>query len=222
MNAYLLVGLGLWIRLNERWWLSPSINYNHESNGGMKQPNAGINWPTAGLTLSYQNDQRPYYTGPRLREKFWRDHSIRWDLGMFGTFRRALDPQGNSLRLPLVGLSLQAGKQVGRINAFTVGTEVFKDLALRHQLKQDTISASHMKVGVLAGHEFILGKFLFSQRIGFYIFDQTPDFDNLYHRWGLSFLISQRIGIGVNLSAHRHIADFTDLRITYSIQKRHQ
>jgi hypothetical protein len=141
---------------------------------------------------------------------------------MFGTFRRALDPQGNSLRLPLVGLSLQAGKQVGRINAFTVGTEVFKDLALRHQLKQDTISASHMKVGVLAGHEFILGKFLFSQRIGFYIFDQTPDFDNLYHRWGLSFLISQRIGIGVNLSAHRHIADFTDLRITYSIQKRHQ
>jgi hypothetical protein len=221
MNAYLLVGLGVWIRLSDHWWLNPSLNYNHESNGGMKQPNAGINWPTAGITLSYQKDKRAYYTGMRSREKFWTHKTIRWDIGTFGTLKRALDPQGNSLRLPLIGVSFQAGKQVGRINMLSIGTEVFKDWALRHQLKQDTIAASHMKVGILAGHEFILGKFLFSQKLGFYVFDQTPDFDQLYHRWGLSYRVNRRFAVGVNLSAHRHIADFTDLKLTYSIQEKY-
>jgi hypothetical protein len=221
MNAYLLVGLGVWIRLNDHWWLNPSINYNHESNGGMKQPNSGINWPTAGVTISYQKDPRSYYTGTRSREKYWKDHSPRYEFGIFGSFRRALDPQGNSLRLPLIGLSFQAAKQVGRINVLTIGTEVFKDWALKHQLKQDTIEASHIKAGILAGHEFILGRFLFSQRLGFYVFDQTPDFDNLYHRWGLMYKINRRIAIGVNLSAHRHIADFSDLKVTYIFQKRY-
>lgn len=221
MNAYLLVGLGVWIRLNDHWALSPSVNYNHESNGGMKEPNAGINWPTAGLTLSYQKAPRSYFTGVRSREKYWKNHSVRWDIGAFGTLKRALDPQGNSIRLPLIGLSFQGAKQVGRVNTLTVGAEVFKDWALRHQLKQDTIAASHVKAGILAGHEFVLGKFLFSQRLGFYIFDQTPDFDQLYHRWGLMYRFNQRLGIGVNLSAHRHIADFSDLKITYMIQKKH-
>jgi hypothetical protein len=220
INTYLLVGIGVWIRLNDHWWLNPTLNYNHESNGGMKQPNAGINWPTAGITVSYQRDSREYYSGRRTTEKFWRNNPLRWDIGLFGTVKRALDPQGNSLRLPLVGLTFQGGKQVGRINVLTVGAEFFMDRALRHQLKQDSISASHLKAGILAGHEFVLGKFLFSQRLGLYVFDQTPDFDQLYHRWGLLYRINNKIGIGLNLSAHRHIADFSDLKITYTFQKK--
>ena len=66
INVYLLVGLGLWFRLGDHWLVNPSINYNHESNGGMKQPNSGINWPTAGLTLSYQRNSSTYYTGVGL------------------------------------------------------------------------------------------------------------------------------------------------------------
>lgn len=220
MNAYLLFGLNIWFRLGDRWWLAPSINYNHESNGGMKQPNSGINWPTAGLTLSYQKDNRPYYTGLRSREKFWRDYSIRWDIGVFGTARRVLDENGNSKRLPLAGLYFQAGKQVGRINVLTLGTEIFGDRALRYEFSKDSIDASSVKAGILAGHEFILGKFLFTQRLGFYVFDQTPDFDQLYHRWGLLYRINKNFGVGAQLQAHRHIADFTDLRVVYTFQKK--
>ena len=218
MNVYLLVGLGVWFKVSDNWWLNPSVNYHHESNGGMKQPNSGINWPTAGLTLSFQKDTRPYYTGIRSKERAWRNNSIRWDFGIFGTLKRALDVDGSSLRLPLAGLSFQGAKQVGRINVLTIGTEVFRDWALKHQLKQDSIAASSVKAGILVGHEFKLGKFLFSQRLGLYIFDQTPDFDQLYHRWGLIYRINPNIGIGLQLSAHRHIADFTDLKIVYSFQ----
>ena len=222
LNVYLLVGLGLWLRLDEHWWLNPSINYNHESNGSVRQPNSGINWPTAGIQLNYQKDSRPYYSGTRVKYRSWKNNSIRWDIGVFGTLKRALFLDGSSRRMPLIGLSFQGGKQVGAINVLTLGTEVFRDWAQRHQFKQDTIKASSVKAGILAGHEFILGKFLFSQRLGLYVFDQTPDFDQLYHRWGLHYRLNPHICIGVQLSAHRHIADFSDLKFTYTFQTKNQ
>lgn len=220
ISAYLLVGLGFWIRLNDQWWLNTSINYQHESNGGFKEPNKGINWPTAGLALSYQPKNRKYYAGITSNEKFWKNNSIRWDMGIFGMAKRALDGSGNSSRLLLIGLSFNGSKQVGRLSALTAGTEIYRDAALRSKLNQDSIKASPVKAGIILGHEFILGKFLFSQRLGFYIFDQTPYYDQLFHRWGIHYRINHFFGAGFNLQAHRHIADFIDLRFTYTIQKK--
>ncbi len=221
-SAYLALGLGLWYRVGNRWWLNTSVNYQHESNGGRKQPNKGINWPTAGFAVSYQKNTRPYYRGTRAHEKYWIHNSPRWDVGIFGIARKALDESGHSRRLPLVGLVLQGSKQVGRINALTLGAEVYRDEELDSKLKRDSINASPVKVGISVGHEFLLGRFLFSQRLGVYVFDQTPYYDLIYHRWGLHYRISRHWGIGFNLQAHRHVADFVDLRLTYSFQKKYR
>lgn len=219
LNGYLRVGVGLWFQLNEQWWLNSSINYHHESNGGMKRPNKGINWPTAGIALSYQKQSRTFYTGNRTNEKFWKHHSLRWDAGIFGVPRRATDDDGNRIHKLLVGANFQVAKQVGRINVLTLGTEIYHDEELRLRLNRDSINASAIKAGILLGHEFLLGKFLFSQRLGYSILDQTPYYDKLYHRWGLQYRINQNIGVGFNLQAHRQVADYVDLRITYSIEK---
>jgi hypothetical protein len=121
--------------------------------------------------------------------------------------------------MPLIGLSAQVSKQVGRINAITLGTEIYRDEELRIRLKKDTIKASAVKAGILFGHEFLLGKFSFSQRLGLYVFDQTPYYDQLYHRWGVQYQINRHFSAGFNLQAHRQVADFIDLRIMYTFQK---
>lgn len=218
-SVYLLVGLGVWFRLNDHLRLNAAVNYQHESNGGLKEPNKGINWPTAGFALSYQKTSPSYYTGLRSKEKFWKDLSPRFDIGLFGIPKRSIDKTGNSRRMLLIGLSGQAAKQVGRINALTLGTEIYRDEQLRVRLKKDSIKASPVKAGILFGHEFLLGKFLFSQRLGLYVFDQTPYYDQLYHRWGIQYQFSRHFRAGFNLLAHRHVADFFDLRIMYAIQK---
>jgi hypothetical protein len=218
LSAYLMVRLGFWFRLNQHWWLNASANYQHVSNGGLRQPNKGINWPTAGLALSYQKTSRPFYTGARIKEKFWKNHALRWDAGLFGMARRAVDADGTSRRLPLIGFALQASKQFGRINALNLGTELYRDEALLVQLKRDSVNASPVKAGILAGHAFLLGRFLFSQRLGVYVFDQTPYYDRLYHRWGINYGINRHIGLGISLQAHRQVADFVDLRFTYTFQ----
>jgi len=220
ISAYLLVGVGAWFRLSDHWWLNPAVNYQHISNGGIKQPNKGINWPTAGIALSYQPKFRPYYTGAYLKEKFWKAYSPRWDIGAFGTARRGYDESQNRILSPLLGLSLQVAKQVGQISAVSMGAEVYHDEELRHKLRQDSVTASSVKAGIMAGHEFILGKFLFSQRLGYYVLNQTPNSDKLFHRWGLLYRINQHVGAGLTLLAHRQVAEFIDIRILYSCQKK--
>jgi hypothetical protein len=147
------------------------------------------------------------------------NRSLRWDAGVFGIAKRVLDEHGNSRRLPVIGVTLQSSKQVGRINALTAGMEVFKDYATKAQLRRDSIHASPIRAGLLVGHEFLLGKFIFSQRLGVYVFDETPYFDRIYHRWGILYWLNRNSGIGFNLQAHRQVADFIDLRVIYSFQK---
>lgn len=218
LSGYLRVGLGLWVRLNDHWWLNGSVNYQHESNGGLKQPNKGINWPTAGLALNYQREARPFYRGIRSTDKFWKKLPVRWDAGLFGMAKRVLNEEGDSRRLPIIGISFQGSKQVGRINALTAGVEIFTDRALRFQLKQDSADASATRAGLLLGHEFLLGKFIFSQRFGIYLYNPTNYFEDVYHRWGIHYRIDKQWSVGFNLLAHRHIADFIDLRLTWSWQ----
>ena len=219
IGIYLLVGLGISFVVNEHWWLNGSINYQHISNGGLRQPNKGINWPTAGVSLAYQKNPRPYYKVPRNKTKFWRDYSVRWDLGVFGIAKRGTTEDGYNRRMPLIGGGFQAGKQVGRINMLTLGVEVYDDKSLRMQIKRDSIQASAVRSGLLIGHEFLLGKFIFSQRLGIYVFNQTPYYDPVYHRWGLHYFINKNLGVGFQLKAHRHVADFVDIRLTYSWQR---
>jgi hypothetical protein len=73
---------------------------------------------------------------------------------------------------------------------------------------------------LLAGHEFLLGKFIFSQQLGVYVFNPTSRFNQIYHRWGIHYLSKNNWGVGARLLAHRHIADFVDLRIIYSWRKK--
>ena len=215
ISGYLMVGIGVWLRLSERWSINPGISYQHISNGGLKEPNKGINWPTAGLAISYQPKKASYFTGSRRKEKFWLHYPLRWDVALFGMARNGEDLQGKRGHFLLVGLQLQAAKQVGSINNLSLAAEVYRDEDLYLALKRDSLRASPVKAGLLAGHEFILGRFLFSQQLGVYVFDQTPYFDRLYHRWGIQYNLSKKMGVGFKLKAHRHVADFIDLRMVY-------
>lgn len=154
VSAYLLVGMGAWVRLSEQWWLNPCLNYQHISNGGTRKPNKGINWPTAGIAVSYQPTYRPWYTGTRPTEKYWRDYSTRYDFALLGTMRRGYNEAGNRERYPLGGLAFQAGKQVGSLSMITLGAEAYYDEELREKLRKEDLNASPLKAGILLGHEF--------------------------------------------------------------------
>ena len=218
-SAYLFLGVGWWHRITDALWVTPHVNYQHTSNGGLGQPNKGINWPTGSLTFSYRIDPVPLRTFSRSA---WHGgKKIRWDFGFFGTANReGGKPDGKSDHLPVAGIMSQAVKQVGHINNVSAGIEVNYDGKLRSKMQREGVPGKPLHVGILAGHEFILGRFLFSQRIGIYLYQPGNYFNRFYHRWGLTYRFNDYWAAGINLKAHLHEADYTDIRIIYSLTRR--
>jgi hypothetical protein len=220
VSAYLMLGTALYLRLSDHLSINASLSFNHVSNGGMRLPNKGIDWPTAGIRLNYQKQAISYYSGKRTKLKDWKNNSIRWDASVYGIVNKQLDENGNAKFFPLAGIELLGSKQVGNLNALTLATEVLTDPGHALEVKvKDSVIASPFRAGIMFGHEFLLGRFIFAQQLGYYFYSQMP-YESFYHRWTLVYRISKHFGGGFSLLAHRQVADFFDLRLTYSIQKR--
>ena len=92
---------------------------------------------------------------------------------------------------------------MSRINALTAGLEWLHGIDCQ-------------KASVAIGNEFLLGRFLFSQQIGVYFYKPYKKGDDIYQRYGLVFRATKWLSLGINLKAHRHVADFIDFRVGYS------
>ncbi len=170
------------------------------------------------MALTYQPQSRPYHRGFRSPEKYWQKDRPRWDVGLLGTATRGATASGARTRYAVAGLFLQGSRQVGRTSALTLGTEMYHHAELQQKLRKTDPKANAVIAGVMVGHEFLLGKFLFNQRLGYYLLHPGTNTDQLFHRWGLHYRISSHLGAGFNLLAHRQVAEFIDLRFTYSFQ----
>jgi hypothetical protein len=110
----------------------------------------------------------------------------------------------------------QIGKQVGGIHHLSAGAEWSYDDVIYKRLRDDSIAGSAHKCAVMVGHEFLLAKFTFSQHLGVYVYKDNPYADPWFHRWGLLYRAGKHYSVGLNLKAHRHVADYIDLRMVYS------
>jgi hypothetical protein len=61
-----------------------------------------------------------------------------------------------------------------------------------------------------------INKVTFSQELGVYYYNDYRINDDIYQRYGLTYSFSEHIFAGFSLKAHRHVADFIDLRIGYT------
>ena len=217
LSFAMLLAANLNYRLNDRIMLSLSANYNHISNGGMKEPNKGINYPSASIGLDYYlNDHlkfRNYESadwrlaaGKRSKFHFW----------VSGTAKQ-ISGSGELKRYPVVGLNARFARQVSRINALNVGLDFLSDGAHREEIQRSGSNDDHLKAGVLIGNEFLLGRFNFSQQFGVYVYDPYNREADVYQRYGLDYQIIPGLFSGIGLKAHGHVADFLDFRIGISL-----
>lgn len=215
MNFPLMVGLGLQFRLDPHWGLRLAGNFNHVSNGGLSLPNKGLNYPTLSLGVDYapqgidfkararQHDRRP--PAPRLRLY----------AGALGTLKRA---DGRDTRQQGVwGAWVQGVYYVGRWSGLNLGAEWIDDGARRLKMDREGVPGRSERGAVLAGHQFLLGRVVFSQQLGVYFFDQFKLNDPVYQRFGLGLHVTRRLFAGISLKTHRHVADLLELRVGYGI-----
>ncbi len=209
----LALAAGINYRLTDQWLLRASANYNHISNGGMNEPNKGINYPTASLGVDYYirtgSGFKPY------PQADWKENHAalnRWFITLAGTAKQ-LTGTHELQRYPVWSISGRYARQVSRINALNLGVEFLDDGAHREQIVRKGRSVDHRKAGLLIGNEFLPGRFIFSQQIGVYLYDPYHHNTALYQRYALEMKITERFTAGIGLKAHGHVADFLDFRV---------
>lgn len=207
LSLYLTVNY----RLGLQWILRLSGCYNHISNGGNELPNKGINFPTAAVGLDYM--LKPLHFP--IRQKSDKEKPIKkssFKIGILGTFKKPF--QDENTQYLLYGCHINWSYLLGRLSAVTTGMEFVNDGSLKETLHRNNQSPpDHKRTAMLIGHELQIGRFRFSQQLGIYFYSPVKAKDPVYQRYGLDFLVYKRIYIGTNLKAHRHVADFMDLRI---------
>ena len=208
----LQLGANMHLRLNPNWRLSATAVYNHFSNGGIREPNAGINWPSAAIGADYYLKSAHFKTRVKKNWKEYGAPATRFDITFFMAFK---EPE-SKLYLFSPGIELKISRQVALINALTLGAEWISDNGTRYEIEQAGAHHSHQKVSLAFGHEFILGKFLFSQQFGVYLYKPYRVGADVYQRYGLVFRMNKRFSTGISLKAHGHVADFLDFRIGLS------
>jgi hypothetical protein len=210
VNAFLQLQFGIDARIGSGGRLTLRIGYNHISNGGIRLPNKGINWPTLSVGYSHAFG---YFDPPRRSKIPMESHEKRWlrRIELFSTL--STREMETSRVLWIYGGMFTMARKVSRIHTFSAAAEWHYSELLLHEINKSALPASAHRAALLAGHDFLLGRFIFSQQIGVYIFDQFRYNDPVYHRWTLSYVHKTGLSAGVSLKAHRQVAEFTDVRI---------
>ena len=114
------------------------------------------------------------------------------------------------------GISTGISQQVGRISALTVDLEWMWDHSLKWEIEQLDKDKNYQRGGLLVGHEFLMGRFTFSQKIGPYIYDVAKYDDPVYQTYGINFHTTENVFTGIHIKAHRHIADFMSIKFGWT------
>ncbi|WP_448518414.1 acyloxyacyl hydrolase [Rhodoflexus sp.] len=211
----LLTNLSLNYRLTQQTKLRLYGNFNHISNGGLKEPNKGINFPTFGLGIDYSLENIAF---PSFEQTDWREeYQQGWEyrVAAFTTAKTA--ERNDDSRYWIFGATADASRRVGRLSGLNAGMEVIVDYSLRERLLRNEPERSRQftRAAVLLGHELLLGRIGFRQQLGVYVYAPVRAMHPVYQRFELSYKTPSGLFAGMSLKSHTRTADFMDLRIGY-------
>lgn len=200
-----------------RWELSFGFNYNHISNGGMKLPNKGMNFPTWNAGFNYY--LKPIKISKPIKNNNWKQQPRNYAyLLAIGTLKTAtasdLFPK-NKICWQLGGMAA-LGKRVGRLSGLAVGTEWVFDGYAQEIMRRENVDKSPWKGSVSGGYELLINRVRFTIHLGAYVFNPSGDIDPVYQRYGIFYRFGKHLMVGSTLKAHRHVADVFDVRIGWT------
>jgi hypothetical protein len=197
----LVIGMSMYLPLNYKWAVVCNGSFNHFSNGGIKKPNYGLNYPALSLGIehnfnhygvpprkSYQNLKLPLTAN---RQRIETHVSV------------ALMENDNADKTKFVLVHGKYNRQLTRINGLGAG----------FLAEADIYGFDEYAASALLGHRFYLGKFGFTQDLGIYLWDTNPDHPAFNQFYSFDFSITQQLMVGANLKAHGKTAQYMGIRL---------
>jgi hypothetical protein len=118
-------------------------------------------------------------------------------------------------RKPALGFIMKARRRITRINALNAGIEGTADFFIKEKMKTVQNPRDYKQFSFLAGHDFVFGKFIFSQYWGTYIYAPYYENKHFFQRYSLTFQLFEDVNMGVTLKAHAEVAENFNLLLEY-------
>lgn len=213
ISFLLSLGLGLNYVLDEKWSINLISNFNHISNGGQKQPNRGMNFPTLSLGIDrvfnlQQLERKP----PELRVY---SKKLNYFVGSMFSVRSVSQRTGTDI-LPLVGVFGGVLKPISGINGLNTGIELWHDEAIAKNSREQLLDQSGFHSSITFGHHFKFGNVYILKQFGAYITrPETFQTNWLYQRYSLWYQCSNHLTISGSMIVYGHVADHMDGRLIF-------
>ncbi len=195
-------GASTYYFLNKQLAIKASASFQHISNGGIKQPNLGINYPVLAIGMEFTNN---YYSIPPNKNLKQFNKEKRYDLLVGYSLK---EDTTNTNNVPVATLIMNRSWQVSRINALTLS-----GLVEYQKLPNYTEPVDQWSVAPLFGNEFLLGQLRFGQQFGAYLLKGEKAPKRLLQNYYLRYKINAHLMTGVNLKAHGRVADYLSVQL---------
>ncbi len=213
LSGILMVGFSAHYNFGSHWNANLGLYYNHISNGGLQQPNKGMNFPTLNLGMEYNLNPSDIKPQPH---KAAVDRKLHGYLGGFGNMRTVPSsdsgPTVNQWQFGVYGGII---KKFTTTNAWLVGAEFSHDSSIEEAGTRRGEAVSPWLFSILAGHQFCFGRFGFSQQLGHYTYRDYDFNTDFFQRYAITYLIAMKIPVGISLKAHAQEAEQMDVRVGY-------
>jgi hypothetical protein len=196
-------------RLYKNLFLTSGIGIIHFSNGSIKLPNQGINIPTFHIGFAYTpspdySSKLPKETSKNYLKK------LSYNISANGGLKQEY-PVGSREWFAST-VSLYIGKQVSRRSILNGGIDLFYDGSKK--LVLDTMAnpkkGQLYKMGIMAGHEYLVGRVSLLTQFGYYLIDPLKAQKPVYQRVGLKYYINDRWFANLCLKTHFGSADYVE------------
>lgn len=210
ISLLMQVGVNIGYRLGQQTSATIGVFYNHISNGGLKEPNKGMNYPAVQVGVQ-QILFKPAELLQYERRRNWRNEKpISCAISILYTSRATGDIYDK--RLNVYGLDGAVHWRHGFLGELRAGAEWVADEKRSAVARREGWSLSPHHLGLHIGEYLIAGKFSLGLAIGAYVWQGPPYKDPVYQRYQLGYRPLKFLQISASLRAHRSVADFADLR----------
>ncbi len=218
INFPLFVDVRFKYNTGKQTYLTVSGCYNHISNGGFKQPNKGMNFPTLALGL-----ERYYEPPDGLDHNYISSLEVpKPGISVVAQLLTAIKILEETVEFPekavfVYGLHTRAAKQIRTWYALNVGAEMIFDGYIREIIRREQSGLDYKRFALTAGQDFLLGKVVFTQYFGIYLYAPYKARNSIYQKYELAYKFLPNIMAGVYLKSHLQVAEMMGIHINYQL-----
>jgi len=199
----LFIGFSTYYFFNSSWAIKNTIAFQHLSNGGIKQPNLGINYPTVSFGLEHA--LQPYRVpAVPVPQPFTKEKQTSLELGF--TLKEDTTHTNNRI---VISIHPNRSHQLSRVNAITYG------MLLEYEQQEAPSISEKLRTGILFGNEFLMGEFRFGQQIGAYLYTGYSAPSLIFQNYYLNYRFSKHLLVGTHLKAHGRVAEYININVGY-------